>query len=75
MRQTDALFCHQYSGQQQECVHLGGCSIRPVWRTLNRYVEDVLERVSLADLLVGEAESVRKVEQVAQACSSVGGVK
>lgn len=45
-----ASFCESHSGQQRDCVHVGGCTVRSVWRTLSSVVEAVLREVTLADL-------------------------
>lgn len=44
-------FCGQYSGQRDSCVHLGHCSIRPVWEDLSSHFDALLEKLTLADLL------------------------
>lgn len=33
------------------CAPAGGCVIRPVWQAVQRRVDDLLQRISLADLL------------------------
>lgn len=52
--ETAAHICSKYSGNQKECVHLGGCSIRSVWAFIMNQVNDVLAGISLADLAQSE---------------------
>lgn len=59
-------FCTQYKGQQQNCVHLQSCGVRPVWEILNSYFDNVLENISLADISRGEGESRRRIETLAK---------
>jgi Rrf2 family protein len=66
----NASFCDQYKGLQSHCVHLGSCSVRPVWQVLSGYFDNVLEKLSLADLAVTEESSRLKVEGFAQAESN-----
>jgi len=47
-------YCERFPGEEHECVHLGDCSIRSLWGTLEGLVESVLRRTSLADLMKSE---------------------
>jgi Rrf2 family protein len=51
----DAQFCGRHSSATRGCGHNSDCSVRSVWRLVQRAVDDVLSRLSLADLLVEEA--------------------
>ena len=51
----DAQFCGRHSSATRGCGHNADCSVRSVWRLVQRAVDDVLSRLSLADLLVEEA--------------------
>ena len=48
--------CQQYSGQLDQCIHLNGCSIRPIWTIVSHYVSQLLDQITIADLLQEEAE-------------------
>ena len=50
-------FCGQFKGQANECVHLGNCSIRPVWELLSVYIDQLVNSVSLGDLIKPEKSS------------------
>lgn len=51
----DASFCGRHSSATRGCGHNSDCSVRSVWRLVQRAVDDVLSRLSLADLLVEES--------------------
>lgn len=38
------------------CPHTGGCSLRPIWQTLEEKVTEILTRVTLADLVRRESD-------------------
>jgi Rrf2 family protein len=50
-RLYDAGFCTRHSGQNQICAHDEGCSIRSVWEVVQNVVDDVLGKLTVADLL------------------------
>jgi Rrf2 family protein len=54
-RLYDDQFCDRHSGYLETCIHDSTCSVRSLWNRLQRAVDDVLERVTLADLLPPEA--------------------
>jgi len=47
--------CHNFSGNQSSCIHMGRCSVRPVWLMVARHVFRILDSLSLADLLKEES--------------------
>ncbi len=51
----DAAFCGRHSSATRGCGHNSDCSVRSVWRLVQRAVDDVLSRLTLADLLVEES--------------------
>src|SRR5262245_34478561 len=45
-------YCEKHSGTETNaCVHLGGCSLRALWQTLETWMRTTLDRITLADLL------------------------
>ena len=50
----DPGFCGRHSSATRGCGHNSDCSVRSVWRLVQRAVDDVLSRLTLADLLVEE---------------------
>ncbi len=59
MRAVDGDFftdiCKHFSGKEESCVHMNGCSVRPVWMMVARHVYRILDHLSLADLLKEES--------------------
>ncbi len=51
---TFDLHCVSHPVSEERCSDACGCSIRPVWVLLQQKIDDVLQSVSLADLLVPE---------------------
>jgi Rrf2 family protein len=51
----DAAFCGRHSSATRGCGHNSDCSVRSVWRLVQTAVDDVLSRLTLADLLVRES--------------------
>ena len=52
----DTRFCERHAGAIALCTHLPDCSIRSVWRRLQQAVDEVLDRLTLKDLLRPEVE-------------------
>jgi len=53
-RLFESQTCERFPGDSDECVHLGECSIRSLWGTLEGLVEQVLQRTTLADMMKSE---------------------
>lgn len=51
---TFDLHCVSHPVGEERCAESQSCSIRPVWMMLQRKIDDVLDSVHLADLLVDE---------------------
>ena len=47
-------FCRHHSGSRKNCLNTGDCSIRPVWQTVQLAVDQVLNKMTLKDLLQSE---------------------
>jgi Rrf2 family protein len=47
-------FCESHPGQLRDCVHTTSCAIRAVWRAVEVSVREVLQGITLADLMRGE---------------------
>lgn len=52
--ETFDLHCVSHPVEEDRCSSAHNCSIRPVWLMLQRRIDDVLESVTLADLLHDE---------------------
>src|SRR5262245_27462252 len=47
-------YCERHAGTASEngnCVHLGSCSLRSLWYTLEQWIRRSLDQITLADLL------------------------
>ena len=51
-------FCGRHAGTETggTCVHLGSCSLRSIWGVLEQWTQQVLSRISLADLSANEGQ-------------------
>ncbi len=54
-------YCRRFRGTEEACVHQADCGIRSVWVMVNRFLAETLERVSLADLVRGEAGAAARL--------------
>ena len=47
----DQEFCNKHAGQLSICTHAIDCSVRSLWQVVQTAVDNVLDRITLADLL------------------------
>src|SRR5262249_3377928 len=49
-------YCEQHRGTETDgaCVHLGSCTLRALWHTLELWMRQALDQLTLADLLANE---------------------
>ena len=57
----DKEFCSSYSGNVNICNNSIDCSIRSIWQTVQLAVDDVLNKITLKDLLASENTLVTKI--------------
>ena len=57
-------FCERHSGREETCTHHGDCSLRSLWSTVQMVLAEVLEKTSLQDLLCGEKEMSKRIEDM-----------
>src|SRR5438270_307350 len=52
----DPGYCQQHAGSEAHglCDHHGACSLRALWHTLEQWMRQTLDRITLADLLQNE---------------------
>jgi Rrf2 family protein len=55
-RLYDGDFCERHSGQSSICAHAIDCSVRSLWQVVQEAVDNVVTRISLADLISKEVE-------------------
>ncbi len=52
------------SGDERDCPRNENCGLRPVWQHLERRVNEVLQQITIADLLKREATASQDVRQI-----------
>src|SRR5262249_59553920 len=65
-------FCQKRPGSESDghCVHLGDCTLRALWHTLEHWMRRALDRISLADLLQSEGRITELLRsRLAEACT------
>jgi len=56
----DEEFCGKHSGQLSICTHAVDCSVRSLWQVIQQSVDQVVDRLTLADLITtGERANVQ----------------
>lgn len=53
----DAEFCRKHSGALDICTHAVDCSVRSLWQIIQGAVDNVLDQVTLQDMVTTEAKS------------------
>jgi len=56
----DPGYCQRHAGAVTDgnCVHQGDCTLRALWQTLEQWMRQSLDRITLADLLQNEGSVV-----------------
>jgi Rrf2 family iron-sulfur cluster assembly transcriptional regulator len=51
-------YCERHAGISPDgvCVHHGGCSLRDLWQTLEKWMRGTLNQITLADLMQNEGQ-------------------
>ena len=57
----DKEFCSSYSGNVNICNNSIDCSIRSIWQTVHLAVDEVLNKITLKDLIASENTLVTKI--------------
>jgi Rrf2 family protein len=55
-RLFDSGFCDRHAGVEASCINVGDCSIRPVLRTVQDAIDQVLETLTLRSLVAPERD-------------------
>lgn len=55
----DGEFCAKHKGQSAICIHAVDCSVRSLWQILQSSVDAVLDRLTLADLMLPTTQPVQ----------------
>jgi Rrf2 family protein len=60
----DAEFCGRHAGQNSICTHAIDCSVRSLWQVIQQSVDQVIDRLTLADLITdGEKANVQMFDK------------
>jgi Rrf2 family protein len=59
--------CQSFAGDHAVCVHTDDCAIMPVVHGLHTLVRDVLSRISLEQLMRGEAAAMTQLTSIRRA--------
>jgi Rrf2 family protein len=59
-----ASHCQHYAGDLDACIHTGDCTIMPVVQGLNSLVQDVLSRISLAQVVEGTVPGLTRLTRI-----------
>jgi Rrf2 family transcriptional regulator, iron-sulfur cluster assembly transcription factor len=60
----DPSFCMSHTGEQKFCSNSVDCSVRSLWRLIQLSVDQLLEEITLEDLLGNESKSTRKLQNI-----------
>ncbi len=60
----DTSFCNGHSGDRKFCTNSIDCSLRSLWTMVQDQVDQILERVTIADLLGEEKTSENRLQQI-----------
>ena len=56
--------CRKYSGEEEICVHKSDCPVRDIWKGFGGLIDNVLERITLADIATGNLEVINNLRTV-----------
>ena len=57
-----AGYCDRFTGENDACVHNDDCTVRHIWKSFDGFIGDILSRVSLADVAVGDINFSKATE-------------
>jgi Rrf2 family protein len=60
----DQKFCGSHSGTLNLCVNSVDCSSRSLWKMIQFTMDQLLDKITLADLVKSEKEPSRRLQQI-----------
>lgn len=54
----DGEFCNRYAGSRNVCTHAVDCSVRSLWQVIQSAVDDVVDNMTLQDMLRPAAQPI-----------------
>jgi Rrf2 family protein len=49
-----SVHCEKHTGIFEICVHADDCKVRDIWRTFGNFIDQILDKISLADVVEGK---------------------
>ncbi len=68
----DGEFCNRHAGQLSICTHAVDCSVRSLWQVVQTAVDNVVNHMTLADLLTTKETSNVQFETLPRRLTTVG---
>jgi Rrf2 family iron-sulfur cluster assembly transcriptional regulator len=66
----NAGYCRSHSGTLKLCTNSVDCSVRSLWQMIQFTADQLLDRITLHDLVSSEARSGQLLEQKVEECAS-----
>jgi Rrf2 family iron-sulfur cluster assembly transcriptional regulator len=66
----NAGYCRSHSGTLKLCTNSVDCSVRSLWQMIQFTADQLLDRLTLYDLVNSEAQSGKLLEQIVEDCAS-----
>lgn len=60
----DKEFCGSHAGERPFCTNSVDCSIRSLWRMVQQAVDQLLDHITLQDMMADEQQSVQTFRQL-----------
>jgi Rrf2 family protein len=68
----DGEFCNRHAGQLSICTHAVDCSVRSLWQVVQTAVDNVVNRMTLADLMTEKETPNVRFESLPRRLTTVG---
>jgi DNA-binding IscR family transcriptional regulator len=56
-------FCRRHSGTEEVCMRADECTLRCLWRTIQNFLNELLGKTSLRDLMDDEDVLLAKIDE------------
>ncbi len=53
--------CARHAGGRENCVHGDDCTVQHIWLSFDRFINDILKTVTLADLAAGSEQLMKSL--------------
>jgi len=60
----DSSFCQGHSGVNKFCTNSVDCTVRSLWKMVQKNMDNLLNQVTLSDLIGNERESMKKMQHI-----------